>query len=89
MTICRGKGVFFLQMVQFNWSILVDAADVEVVLMVLEIPDHNCLLEMKAISPFYTQTQCVTQISVDFCWNFERSKLRSQLPEGFSLLQHI
>ena len=34
-------------MVQFDWSILVDAADLEVLLLVLEIPHKKCLLKMK------------------------------------------
>ena len=39
------KESFTLQMAQFDWSILVDAVDLEVVLVVLEIPHHNCLLK--------------------------------------------
>ena len=47
LTISRGKIVFFLQIAQSGWSILVDTANVEevlvvllLVLLVLEIP-HN------------------------------------------------
>ena len=47
LTIFRGKRVFSLQISQFDWSILVDAADLEVILVVLKIPHDNCLLNMK------------------------------------------
>ena len=56
-------------MTQFNWSILVDAADLELVLVVLEIPHHNCLLkkDVSTIPPFCTQVRFVTKILVDSC----------------------
>ena len=47
LTTSRGKTVFFLQMSQFDWSILVDAGDLEVMFVVLEVPHRNCLLKVK------------------------------------------
>ena len=38
------------------------------------------------IPPFDTQAHCVTQLSADFCQNFERSKL--DYLNRFSLLQY-
>ena len=44
LTISRGKRVSVLQMAKSGWSILVDAADLEVMLVVLEFPHHKYLL---------------------------------------------
>ena len=41
-------------MAQFDWSILVDAADLEMVLVVLEISNYNSLLEINMYRQYRT-----------------------------------
>ena len=45
LTTSRENSLFLMS--QFDWSILVDAADLEVMFVVLEVPHCNCLLKVK------------------------------------------